>query len=251
MHWYSRKLDKKYYFKHNALADDDNPEFCMGDVYDNHDWTVEPKGSWKDVLKEHAQELRDTYKYIRLWYSGGSDSQTVLNTFVENGIHLDEIGIVRMSPVNNFNAYSEHELNSVAIPQARALANKIPKTKIALYHYGYEQYKNWIDNHFVLGNTNVRSFHMFLPTTVHKLMPGINDREGLININCVGSYVLQSRAYLRRSGSTLSKQSTSTLTSGFPLTSGLTKSTTTSKQVRQHTNAQTLPCLMLCLDFGS
>ena len=185
MHWYSKKLDKKYYFKHNALADDDHPEFCMGELYDNYDWTVEPKGSWNDVLKEHAQELRDTYKYIRLWYSGGSDSQTVLNTFINNGIHLDEIGIVRMSPVNDFTAQHENEQNLVAIPQVRALANEIPKTKVALYNLGYEEYKNWIENHFVLGNTNVRSFHMFLPTTVHKLMPGINDREGLININCV------------------------------------------------------------------
>lgn len=185
MHWYSKKLDKKYYFKHNALAEDDNPEFHMGEVYDNYDWTIEPTESWKDVLKEHAQKLRDTHKYIRLWYSGGSDSQTILNTFVDNGIHIDEIAIVRMSPVNDFTAQHENEQNLVAIPQARALANKIPKTKVALYNLGYEEYKNWIENHFVLGETNIRSFHMFLPATIHKLVPGINDHDGLININCV------------------------------------------------------------------
>ena len=185
MYWYSEKLDKKFYFKHNALAEDDNPQFCMGELYDNYDWTIEPTQSWKDVLKEHAQKLRDTHKYVRLWYSGGSDSQTILNTFIENDIHLDEIAIVRMSPVNDFNAYHENEQNLVAIPQARELANKIPKTKIALYNLGYKEYKNWIENHFMLGDTNIRSFHMFLPATIHKLIPGINDIEELININCV------------------------------------------------------------------
>ena len=103
MYWFSKKLNKKYYFKHQALLEDQNMEFHMGPLYDNYDWTVEPTDSWKQVLKSHALKLREKYKYLRLWYSGGSDSQTVLNTFVDNKIHLDEIAIVRLSPIHNFN----------------------------------------------------------------------------------------------------------------------------------------------------
>ena len=84
------------------------------------------------MLKSHALKLREKYKYLRLWYSGGSDSQTVLNTFVDNKIHLDEIAIVRMSPIDNFDHDSEQEQNRVAIPQVRAIANQIPKTNVTL-----------------------------------------------------------------------------------------------------------------------
>ena len=185
MYWFSKKLNKIYYFKHQALLEDQNMEFHMGPLYDNYDWTVEPTDSWKQVLKSHALKLREKYKYLRLWYSGGSDSQTVLNTFVDNKIHLDEIAIVRMSPIDNFNHDSEQEQNRVAIPQVRAIANQIPKTNVALYNLGYKEYKNWITNHFILDRTNIRSFHMFLPTNIHKLIPGINDRIRLGNINCV------------------------------------------------------------------
>lgn len=59
--------------------------------FDHLDWTNEPTESWKDLLKERAQQLRDTHDYIVLHYSGGSDSETVLNAFLDNGIFIDEI----------------------------------------------------------------------------------------------------------------------------------------------------------------
>jgi len=190
MYWYSKKLNKKYYFKHQALLENDaigDVEFHMGEVYDNHDWTVEPKDSWKEILKQHAQKLRDKYRYLRLWYSGGSDSQTVLNAFVDNGIHLDEIFIGRMSPIDDFNHASEQEINQVAIPQVRALANdnKIPKTKVTIQDVGYKEYKDWVDNHITLENSNHRSIRVFYPPVLWKLLPGLNDRDGLANINCI------------------------------------------------------------------
>lgn len=59
--------------------------------YDHVDWKTEPTESWKDLLKQRAQQLRDSYDHIVLHFSGGSDSTTVLNAFTENNIHLDEI----------------------------------------------------------------------------------------------------------------------------------------------------------------
>lgn len=45
----------------------------------------------KELYKERALQLRDKYDYLILNYSGGSDSWTVLNTFLENKIKLDHI----------------------------------------------------------------------------------------------------------------------------------------------------------------
>lgn len=187
MHWYSPRLGKKYYFKHQALSENhiNDLDFHMGDLYDNHDWTVEPEGSWKQVLKEHAQKLRDKYKYLRLWYSGGKDSQTVLNTFVENKIHIDEIAMGKISPTNNWHLRHSDEINKVAIPFIRSISDRISATKIKIYKVGYAEQKIWIEDHFKLAETNVRSFHHFTPHSAYKVFKGFNDRDGLININCI------------------------------------------------------------------
>lgn len=44
------------------------------EAFDVYDWTKEPTESWEDLLRQRAQQLRDTYRYLRLWYSGGADS---------------------------------------------------------------------------------------------------------------------------------------------------------------------------------
>lgn len=44
-----------------------------------------------DLYKKRAQQLRDKYDYLILNYSGGPDSHNVLMTFINNGIHLDEV----------------------------------------------------------------------------------------------------------------------------------------------------------------
>ena len=62
-------------------------------VFDRCDWTVEPEPqvSLNEFYRRRAQQLRDSYDYIVLQYSGGPDSQNVLDTFLDNGIKLDEV----------------------------------------------------------------------------------------------------------------------------------------------------------------
>jgi hypothetical protein len=69
------------------------------DVFSKYDWTIEPEShvSVNEFYRRRAQQLRDTYDYIVLQYSGGPDSQNVLDTFINYGIKLDEIV--------NFNSY--------------------------------------------------------------------------------------------------------------------------------------------------
>lgn len=44
-----------------------------------------------DTYKKRALQLRDTYDYLILNYSGGSDSHNILMTFLKNNIKLDHI----------------------------------------------------------------------------------------------------------------------------------------------------------------
>ena len=42
-----------------------------------------------ELYRQRAQQIRDTYDYVILSYSGGSDSDTILKAFVDNNILLD------------------------------------------------------------------------------------------------------------------------------------------------------------------
>ena len=74
-----------------------SPEF-----FSNKYWKQEPKESYEELLKQRCLQLRDTYSYIRVMFSGGADSTTMLNVFLRNGIHIDEINAYRFSLDNNF-----------------------------------------------------------------------------------------------------------------------------------------------------
>lgn len=65
--------------------------YLNDDTWDSADWTVEPEQDIKLLQKNHAEYLRNKYKTLVLFYSGGVDSSTVLNTFIENKIPLDYI----------------------------------------------------------------------------------------------------------------------------------------------------------------
>jgi len=66
----------------------------------NIDWTKEPKKSLKELMRQHAQLIRDSYDYIILYFSGGSDSTTMVNAFLDNNIYVDEIVTITYDGLN-------------------------------------------------------------------------------------------------------------------------------------------------------
>ena len=61
------------------------------EVFGKVNWQVEPPGDLDYWYNIRAQQIRNKYDYIVLWFSGGADSHNVLNTFVKNNIFIDEI----------------------------------------------------------------------------------------------------------------------------------------------------------------
>jgi len=72
-----------------------NYEYCdldnEKDFWLQQDWTIEPKESLMELYKQRALQIRESYDYLVLYFSGGSDSCTILRTFLDNNIFLDEI----------------------------------------------------------------------------------------------------------------------------------------------------------------
>lgn len=63
------------------------------DVFSLYDWTKEPDLGLEDLYKIRAEQIREKYDYLVLWYSGGSDSHNIAEVFRRNNIHLDELAI--------------------------------------------------------------------------------------------------------------------------------------------------------------
>jgi hypothetical protein len=86
-------------------------------VFSSYDWTVEPAENILELYRQRAQQLRDKYDYIILFYSGGADSTTALESFVNNGIHLDEVvSYVNQSATGDPNSWLNIEVNRVSVP---------------------------------------------------------------------------------------------------------------------------------------
>lgn len=61
------------------------------DVFGAIDWTIPLSGSIETYYKKRCLQLRESYDYLVLNFSGGSDSTTILTTFLQNNIKLDQI----------------------------------------------------------------------------------------------------------------------------------------------------------------
>jgi hypothetical protein len=105
----------------------------------------EPEQTMESLLKERALELRGTYKYLRLWLSGGSDSMTALHAFVSNNIPVDEIvvHIYDNDDINNNPVFNRRPLIDVAIPYLHQWREQLKNTKITIYRSDLNTLAAW------------------------------------------------------------------------------------------------------------
>jgi len=127
--WANGDLDKIYYN-------------FMDRLWDTLDWTQRPKNTdLKQLMIQRCHQLRDQYKEIYVSYSGGYDSQGIVDSFIAAGIPVDGI-IVRIKD------FKPTEENNLAIQQANALKKTIwPALKIDIRHYHAQDYVNFYNSH--------------------------------------------------------------------------------------------------------
>lgn len=93
-HW--QVGDQKFYKKFDALlyaTKTKQPvEFIFfTEIWDKFDRSVLGRFSLDDLYRKRAQQIRDEYDYLILYFSGGADSYNVMRTFLDNNIKLDEV----------------------------------------------------------------------------------------------------------------------------------------------------------------
>jgi hypothetical protein len=110
------------------------------DVYSGIDWSIPIETPLMELYKHRAQQLREQYDYIVLYYSGGADSTNALHAFMDNNIFIDEIVMhlpeavkttLNGEDTSNLNYYSEVEYAAVA--HLKKYKNSLhPDTKISI-----------------------------------------------------------------------------------------------------------------------
>ena len=144
------------------------------DVFVKFPWHIEPPEDLRVLYKQRAQQIRDQYDYVRLEFSGGSDSATVLYSFLLNGIHLDEIvfryptqgekdAISNPWDTSSFNTLGEWEY--AAKPILKWVATNFPAVKITVHDYA----ENMIDGVDSQDESWIyRTRHYLQPSHAHK-----------------------------------------------------------------------------------
>lgn len=100
-----------------------HPQWCFNEAaFDSYDWRIEPDTSLQEFYRRRAQHIRDQYDYLVLFFSGGSDSTNILDTFVNNNIKLDECASFWAQGADrDLSSHFSTEVASVAIPRMQAL----------------------------------------------------------------------------------------------------------------------------------
>jgi hypothetical protein len=123
-------------FEAFSFADNDinKIEFIYNeDVMSRQDWTTEPEENIYELYAERARQLRGKYDYLVLLYSGGIDSHTVLKSFLDNNLRLDEICTFTNAKVENKSGKFNQEVFNAAIPFIETLDLKKLGTKFRLF----------------------------------------------------------------------------------------------------------------------
>lgn len=156
--------DKKFYSKPMALMEatqtNQFPHWNFNnETFSVLNWAQDPTLNLRELYRIRAQQLREKYDYIRLEFSGGSDSTTVLYSFVNNGIHIDEVVFrypktgekdVSDDPFNYKPENTLSEAKYAAYPILNWLKTASPRTKITLHDYSENMLSEKNDESWVL-----------------------------------------------------------------------------------------------------
>lgn len=96
------------------------------DTFQSIDWTQEPCLDLWTLYRARARQIRESYDYCVLFYSGGSDSHNLLTAWIDEGCHIDEVATFHyIGGGKNTQSFMNAEVVNAAIPIVQSLQQKI------------------------------------------------------------------------------------------------------------------------------
>lgn len=143
--------------------------FFNDEVFSKVDWVNEPSSSLTEFYRQRALQIREKYDYVIVMFSGGADSTNVLNSFLHNGIHVDEI--VASAPISGLNKWNYNNTDTSVVNMVsetkysqfeylKEVASKFPRIKITINDYFLEMInycsdERWLDDCYVFISPSV------------------------------------------------------------------------------------------------
>ena len=141
------KFDNKYDAARYATSNHADIKFWYHDkTFEKFDKSLLGKISLNQLYKERAQQLRDSYDYLILYFSGGADSYNVLRSFIDNNIKLDEICVKWPEIMTGHKLYTPNNVNQLSsniwsewdysvVPTLNHIKQYHPEIKIVIKDY--------------------------------------------------------------------------------------------------------------------
>ena len=121
------------------------------EVFNNVDWLTEPDVDLWTLYKQRARQIRDTYDYCVLFYSGGSDSDNMLQAWIDAECSIDEVASFwNHDATKDVNSFMCAEVNHVVLPRMKTLqckhrlldVSQLTIDFLAKNHFDYAYYSN-------------------------------------------------------------------------------------------------------------
>jgi len=175
MNWSLECNGKHFYNKLEALQEQRSSKsglyFNTPVAYDKIDFSTQDDSTLDELCKAEAQKIRDTHDKVVIWYSGGSDSHYVLQTFIKNNITVDELILVK----SGF-ATADFEIDDYALPFAESTGIPITIKQPNMDYY----HKFYIEQNEQLGTANDFWHHFRLNNHFENLQH--HDTNGVAHI---------------------------------------------------------------------
>jgi hypothetical protein len=91
--YYTNKVNAIIAAQHRGLGPEAISFHYNDEWWDQANWSVEPTESLQEIYVQRARQLREKYETLILRFSGGADSNNILQTFVNNDIKIDIIAM--------------------------------------------------------------------------------------------------------------------------------------------------------------
>jgi hypothetical protein len=133
------------------------------EVFSQQNWLQEPQLDLYELYKSRARQIRETYDYVVLFYSGGSDSVNILTAWIDADLKIDEIATVwNLEGSKDRADYMNAEVDRVVLPGIKRLQDRGIEFKFRLIditeHTEYfiktvgEDYNYYVNNHYSPNN---------------------------------------------------------------------------------------------------
>lgn len=158
-------------------------------IFDSCDWTIEPVETLQQLYFRRARELREQYDYIIISFSGGSDSHNVVESFLQQGLHIDEIistwsfdiseSFLDLSKNNRLASNNNAEFKLNAVDRLESIRLRSPRTKITCHDTSKSVLNSlmmkddptWIeDRNDVVNVTGVINYNMLYHSELRKTL---------------------------------------------------------------------------------